>query len=64
MWFTPNPGKPAFDLVKYPFWIAEAFGTLHSPTSNYVTPSLWVAELAAQKQAEFLQSELAEGFRV
>ena len=62
--------KTSFDPVKLPLWIAEFFGTLHFPTSNYVTPSLWVAEFlelvsfVAHKQVEFLQSELAEGFRL
>ena len=70
MWFTSIPGKPVFDPVKLPLWIAEFFGTLHFPTSDYVTPSLWVAEFlelvsfVAHKQAEFLQSESAEGFQV
>ena len=70
MWFTSNPGKLAFDPVQFPLWIAELFETLHFPTSDYVTPSLWVAEFlelvsfVAHKLAEFLQSELAEGFRV
>ena len=70
MWFTSNPGKTAFVPVKFPLWIAEIFGTLHFPTSNHVTPSLWVAEFlelvsfVAHKHAEFLQSELAKGFRV
>ena len=70
MWFTSNPGIPSFDPVKFPLWIAEVFGTLHFPTSNYVTPSFWVAgflelvSFVAHKQAEFLQGELAEGFRV
>ena len=70
MWFTSSPGKLVFDQVKVPLWIAELFGTLHFPTSDYVNPSLWVAaflelgSFVAHKHAGFLQSELAEGFRV
>ena len=67
MWFTSIPGKPAFDPVKLPLWIAECFGTLHFPTSDYVTPSLWVAEFlelvsfVAHKQAEFFTKSVSRG---
>ena len=62
MWFTSNPRKPAFDPVKFPLWIAEVFGTLHFPTSNYVTPSLWVAEVL--EPVSFVAHKQAEGLRV